>query len=647
VGTTTFDLSRLPWTLRGWHPNFWRAQVSMETGMALPSETRSLGCQIPCSVQRVLRDAGELPDWNVALQSRGCEWVENRHWSFETDLPAAWAATPGAKRLCFDGLDGTGVVLLNRREIGSFANAFRPHEFDVTALLQPGDNRLAVVFTEQPRYLGQVAFTSQIRDWKPRFNYVWDWTPRLVQIGIWDAVRLEVQEAACLRSLRVQATYDPASGTGNVHASARHDGAGLRLSVIDEGRIIASGDGDVLSGFSIEPWQPNLSGSQRLYTVRAEVIDAAGHTTDARQLRVGFKHVTWKPCRNAPAGALPWVCCINGTDTFLQGVNWTPIRPNFADVTEADYRLRLATYRDMGVNVLRVWGGACLEKEVFYTLCDEMGLLVWQEFPFSSSGLENWAPEDPAVIDEAVRIAETYVARRQHHASLLLWCGGNELQGGMDGSKSGVGIPIPADHPMSVALRAVVERVDPGRRFLEASSSGPRFGADPADFGKGLHHDVHGPWNEPAPGWWMDYWPKDDALFRSEAGMTGASPVDLLNYYAGELSVLPGNAENPLWRHVSHWWIQWKDYLATGGAADDLDAFVAWSQQLQAEHLAYAATQTKRRFPACGGFIVWMGHDSFPCPSNTAVLDFHGRTKPAAVSLRAVFRAATDELGER
>ncbi len=638
MATKHFYLETLEWTLCGWHPNFWKAQVAMETGMPLPPETKRLPCHVPCSVQRVLRDADILPDWNVALNSRDCEWVENRHWSFETVLPAEWSAEPGAKELCFDGLDGTGVILLNRQEIGSFANAFRPHRFDVTRLLVKGENQLAIVFTEQPRYLGQVHYTSQIRDWKPRFNYVWDWTPRLVQIGIWDAVRLEVEEAVCLQSLRFKADYDCVSKTGSVSVFARHSGHSLRVSVLDGKEVIVSGVGERLAGFLIAPWQPNLSGAQKLYTVRVEVLDENGQVADAREERTGFKQIEWKPCPGAPAGAYPWVCRVNGVDTFLQGVNWTPIRPNFADVTEADYRLRLDAYREMGVNVLRVWGGACLEREVFYQLCDEMGFLVWQEFPFSSSGLENWAPEDPEIITEAVRIAGTYISRRQHHACLLLWCGGNELQGGMDGSKSGVGIPIPPDHPMSVALRAVVEAMDPGRRFLEASSSGPRFGADPAEIGKGLHHDVHGPWNEPTPGWWMDYWPKDDALFRSEAGMTGASPVDVMKYYAGPLNPLPGDAGNPLWCHVAHWWIQWKDYLAAGGTEDDLEAFVAWSQKLQADYIGFAAKQTKQRFPGCGGFIVWMGHDSFPCPSNTAVLDFHGRMKPAALALREVFR---------
>ena len=136
-----------------------------------------------------------------------------------------------------------------------------------------------------------------------------------------------------------------------------------------------------------------------------------------------------------------------------------------------------------------------LEKECFYTLCDELGILVWQEFPLSSSGPENWPPEDPRAIAEMRDITAGYIARRQHHPALLLWCGGNELQGGLDGSKKGCGKPVDYTHPMIGMMREKVQRLDPTRRFLPTSSSGPRFTAEEENFGKGLHHDVHGPWN--------------------------------------------------------------------------------------------------------------------------------------------------------
>jgi len=366
---------------------------------------------------------------------------------------------------------------------------------------------------------------------------------------------------------------------------------------------------------------------------------------DSERRRVGFRRVEWRPCEGAPEGAEPWVCVVNGQPLFLQGANWVPPLPNFADVTSERYISLLHTYRKLGFNLLRVWGGAVLEREEFYSLCDELGILVWQEFPLSSSGLDNWPPEDEQAIKEMETIVASYVARRQHHPSLIIWCGGNELQDWLDGSKAGVGKPVDATHPMIGAMKRIVERMDPTRRFLPTSPSGPRSSAHPKEFGKGLHHDVHGPWNYMGGTWedWQRYWDHDDALFRSETGLPGASSVELIRLYGGKYAT-PISRRNPFWRHTGGWWVDEEAFKQAGGDLNDLEGYVKWSQQRQAEGLKYAAASCKRRFPRCGGFVIWMGHDCYPCPANTAVIDFHGNPKPAALALSEVFHTPPEAL---
>jgi beta-mannosidase len=301
-------------------------------------------------------------------------------------------------------------------------------------------------------------------------------------------------------------------------------------------------------------------------------------------------------------------------------------------VTEADYRKLLELYRDLGCNLLRVWGGASLETECFYDLCDELGLMVWQEFPLSSSGAENWPPEDERSIAEQTEIAESYIERRQHHASLIIWCGGNELFGER---------PVDLSHPLIARFARIVGRDDPTRRFLPASPSGPRFGASAADYGKGIHWDVHGPWKVEGPlrSWWVEYWRGDDSLFRSETGSPGASPADLIRRYAGEIDPMPATIDNALWAR-STWWIEWPVFVAEiGREPASLEEYVAWSQDRQAKALSIAVKACKHRFPRCGGILIWMGHDCFPCCANTAIIDFEGNAKPAALALREIWRA--------
>jgi len=668
------DLSRLNWTLAGWTPFMWCRQRSIEAGASLDAEVPGIPATVPGSVQSALRAEGILPDWNVGLDARLYEWVENRHWIFTARLPDDWLQDGAVVRLRALGLDYSGWVLVNGKQIASFTGSFVPHVFDLTPYVRERDNTLQIVFDCPPRWLGQIGYTSQMTEWKPRFNYFWDWTCRLVQLGIWDDLLLEVTDGEEITEVRCTATADPAGAGGilqvggtvsggkgrQVRIALERDGSMVRAEEVPVERFV---EGVTWENLPVELWWPNRQGPQGLYTLRCRLepegrpyaagdgsvgaprpVDGETSSLDEVSVHIGFKSVTWERCEGAPPEADPWICVVNGRPIFLQGVNWTPIRPNFADVTNHEYRRLLETYRDLGCNMLRIWGGAFLEKEILYDLCDKLGLLVWQEFPLSSSGLENWPPEDPSAIDEMAAIAESYVKRRRHHVSLTLWCGGNELTGLPDTS-AGAGArrthskPVDQSHPMIARLAQVVAEHDPTRRFLPTSPSGPSFDADEENFGKGLHWDIHGPWSVKGDvdSDWTRYWRNHDALFISEIGAPGASSAELIREYKGDLPEIPGTTANPLWRRTS-WWIEWPVFVEEYGREPaNLEEYVTWSQERQKRALSIAARASKERFPRCGGFLIWMGHDSFPCTANTSIIDFHGNPKPAALAIGEIY----------
>ena len=644
---TIHDLSALLWQMAGYTPHQWNFESAPGIGETLSADVAPVPAVVPGSVQMSLRNADVLPDWNVGLDSRACEWVENRHWVYEATIPAEWLPEGKRVRLACKGLDYSGWVRANGAEVGTFVGTHTPHEFDLSSFAGTGEVRLQVIFDCPPRWLGQFGYTSRMTDWKPRYNYTWDWTSRVVQIGFWDDISLVVSGEAELLDVRVRTSFDSGTGKGCVTVSATAPSDMLARVTLrgPEGEVAAESvpseslaKGLSLSDLPVAAWWPNGFGDQALYDLTVDLVDADDEVHDTVTKRVGFKSVEWRQCEGAPAGADPWICVVNGTPVFLAGVNWTPIRPNFADVPREEYESRLRTYRDMGCTIMRVWGGAFLEKSWFYDLCDEMGLLVWQEFPLSSSGIDNWPPEDKRSIDELEQIARSFIVRRQHHASLLMWCGGNELLGALDGGPVGSDKPVTMDHPLMQRFKAVVDELDPGRRFVETSASGPRGYGHEEDFGKGVHWDVHGPWKpEGTLADWGRYWANDDALFRSEVGSPGASPVDVIRDSKGNCDEVPGDYTNALWRRTS-WWIEWNMFIEDmGHAPKNLEEYVEWSQARQARTLGVAAKACRDRFPRCGGFIVWMGHDSFPCTANTAVLDFHGRMKPAARALAEVF----------
>ena len=633
------DLGRFAWTLSGWTPYLWQLNTSMETGEQQQPEIPRIPVVLPCSVQSALLGRGLIPDPYTGLQARQCEWVENRHWCFECDFVMEYA---GGHRyqLVLPGVDTAGWVLLDSETVGSFNGAHREHRLP----LPPREagtrqHHLRIIFDMPPRFAGQFGRTSQIPVTKPRFYYTWDWIPRLVQIGITRTPYLEDLDAPSFELRTVWTDWAAGSQSGTVFLQGNSP-TSAHLALF-EGETLLAGRtvtaAELSAGFRwenlpVKPWHPNLSGDQPLYRLTVSGAEAA-----ARELAVGFKQVRWLPCEGAAADADPWICEVNGKPLFLQGVNWTPIRAFYADIPEAEYRKRLEIYRDMGCNILRIWGGGFLEPDFFYRMCDEMGLMVWQEFPMSSSGIENAPPADPDSIAEMERIADHYLKRLSGHVSLLAWSGGNELQHNV----AGCAVPFTTAEPMLAMLERKVRQSDPVRRFMAASPSGPCAQGDERFYGTGKLWDVHGPWRWPgalADGW-FSHWERDDSLFRSEFGCPGASDVELIRRHAGTEPVFPCSTDIPLWRYPSCWWTEPAAFeQEKNRPPETLEEYVQWSRNRQAEALSHAVKCMKSRFPRCGGAILWMGHDSFPCASNTSVIDFEGNPKPAAQALTLLFR---------
>ncbi len=643
---TRISLTDKSWQLCGWRPYSWQIGRSMELGMTLRCDIAPMPAVIPGSVQVNLLAAGWLKDWNHGLNSLSVEWVENRHWEFFTRFEAGQLPAGGESvTLCAGCLDHSGWILVDEQKVATFCGALKRQRIDLGTALSDGNaHSIGIVFDCPPDEQGQIGFTSRSRHFKPRYNYSWDFCPRFVPIGIGDDLWLEFgQPAAELIRITPRLLADFSTGELSAVINARCDGQTARVRVLKDGvellnetRELTPGENALgLTLPSVEAWWPNGMGEHPLYDVSVSLVDGA----EIARRRVGFKHVAWETCEGAPADALPWICVVNGRRLFLQGVNWTPLRLDYLSVTADQYRQRLDLYRDMGCNVLRVWGGAFLEREVFYNFCDEAGLLVWQEFPLSSSGIDNYPPEDPAAIAELTVIARDYVRRRCHHASRLLWCGGNELQHA-EGRKDGVGIPVTLEHPCMAAFAEVVAAEDPDARCLPTSSSGPRFMAFESNYGKGQHHDVHGPWNLEKLDEWKRYWAGDDALLRSETGMPGAASLECIERYRGEESPWPPAHDNRYYMHACSWWLQWNKFShELEGMEPDagLKRYVELSQTLQAEALTVAATTCRDRFPRCGGILLWMGHDMFPCPSNTSIIDFDATPKLAYHAVKDVY----------
>ncbi|MEA4889943.1 MAG: glycoside hydrolase family 2 TIM barrel-domain containing protein [Clostridiaceae bacterium] len=639
------------WKLSGWLKNQWRNQ-SMELNMVQKPAISIIKAHVPGAVQLDLIKAGLLSDPNYGLKSMSNEWVEHREWFYDKAFYMPEQSLEAKAYLCFEGLDYHGEIYLNGIKLSEFKGMFIPLEIEITGVVKINQvNHLRVVFYSPPEVDGQFGYSSKITTIKSRFNYVWDWCPRMVPVGIWDNVYIRfiknIKITECFPSARI---VDISENNGlismslnlDVHVPGQYR---LHYSLSLNGMIKVEQDfyetlkpvsqwlKHQISVADIQLWYPNGYGEQHLYDINVE-ISKEGILCDDDQKRIGFRSIDFVCNKNAPQNALPYTLMVNDKRVFMSGVDWVPISPFYGGVIRDEYQRILTRFKEMNATILRVWGGAILEKHDFYDLCDELGLMVWQEFPQSSSGLDNTPSDDPQLLADLEQAASVFIKRRRHHACHVIWCGGNELMWENY-------TPINENHINIKMLKNLVEKMDHGKYFLPSSASGPSFGANEVDFGKHIHHDVHGPWNYMGDPDHYRFFNGDDSLLRSETGCPGSSRIETLEQYRESFPIWPPDETNPYWMHRGAWWIQLDQLSKLFGPwkndGSETCGYVKASRYLQAEALRYAAESTRRREPEASGFIVWMGNEPFPNNANTSIIEYDGTPKPAFYWLKSAF----------
>ena len=379
-------------------------------------------------------------------------------------------------------------------------------------------------------------------------------------------------------------------------------------------------------------WWPNTFGAQPLYTASLTVTDADG-ASDSRSRTVGFRHASLVGNPDAPDGALGYTGVVNGMRIPLLGWNWAPADTLYGSIDARTVEHLLGEAARSGARLIRVWGGGLIESEHFYDTCDRLGLLVWQEFSQSSSGMQSAPSTDPAFVALMRSEAERIVPTRAHHPSLLLWGGGNELDEG--------GVPLDdARSPVLGALHAVVAERDPDRSWLPTSPTGPEFHnrldrirANPLG-----QHDVHGPWEHQGLESHYTLANAGTSLAHTEFGVEGMTNLRSLEALIPPEDRWPADRTNPVYRHLGEWWNNADQVVQLfGGRPGSLSELNRASQLLQATGLQYSVEADRRRSPRCSMVIPWQLNESYPNAWCTSALDFRGDPKPAYHAVARAF----------
>jgi len=427
-----------------------------------------LPATVPGGVHTDILNLGRIPDPFIGDNEKEVMWVAEMDWEYRvTFLTDTEVRTEEKVFLVADGLDTITRVSLNGTVLGETNNQFRKWQWEVTMLLQDGENQLDVVFCGPSIYTAaqqvrrRVKGVSQAIDGAPHLRkapcqFGWDWGPMLPPIGIWQDIRLEGRSVAKLEDVHIRQFHSEGNVTVQAEIITENWEAGILM--IDMLIISPSGEQfktnaelsgrEALLEIQVENpklWWPNGFGEQNLYDVII-ILKGEDRILDRNEYSVGLRTIELRQDDDEFGKSFQFV--INGIPIFAKGSNWIPADSFLTRFSDERLEKLISDAAASHQNMLRVWGGGLYEEERFYDLCDRYGILVWQDFIFSCSIY----PLDEPDFHENVRIeAEENIKRLRHRASLALWCGNNEMEWGWESWGW-------QKHPMEEQLPALVER---------------------------------------------------------------------------------------------------------------------------------------------------------------------------------------------
>jgi beta-mannosidase len=636
-----FPLASASWHFRNaTKKDFWRTAV------------------VPGCVHRDLRRHGLIPDPFFGRNELDLQWIEETDWEYRAvfTLPGDFFAEEEIE-LVADGLDTVATVLLNGRPVARADNMFTGYRWWVKNLLQPGRNELRVRFgsamkyvrshrpEHQPREFNDPVGRSQVIRKQP-CQFGWDWGPRFVTAGVWRDIRLEGWTGNRLIDVKITQQH---RRDGSVTLSFEPELARPNPDVEISGKISLNGliVAEIKNRRSkIEKarlWWPNGQGAQPLYRVEFAAVDADGKLIGQWSRKIGLRTIVLDRHKDRAGETFQFV--VNGRPVFAKGANWIPAHSFVAGLGREDYARDLTAAADAHMNMIRVWGGGIYESEDFHDLCDELGLMVWQDFMFACSIY----PGDPAFLRSVRAEAAWQVRRLRHRASLALWCGNNEIAQLNSGSHGKINLQKPGRERR--AYEAVFHRILPETvgdldgitsywpssqwrsNFADSNSIGATH-ADGEKRGDTHFWDV---WHARQP---VKDYEKWRFRFCSEFGMQSYSSPETNATFSspGDRNVFGHGMENHQKNRFGNQIIL--DYISRlYRFPKNQDALIYLSQLNQAYCMQVGVEHYRRLMPHCMGALYWQLNDCWPVASWSSI-EFTGRWRALHHVARRFFAPA-------
>jgi beta-mannosidase len=605
--------------------------------------------QVPGDVHLDLLRNKLIPEPFYRDNEAKLQWIESASWEYRTTInvtPQTWKNRN--LELVFDGLDAYAEVFLNDSQVLTSNNMFRIWRVNAKPFLHVGVNQLRIVFPSPDKAAVQAAIADPWRlkthveektyVRKAAYEYGWDWGPTFVTSGVWRPVHLEAWDEARISNLHIRQldiTAGVAHLNGEVEVTAAGDATaevsiryshGSKPAGAKRNVALHAGVNQIDLPLEIdqpELWYPAGYGAQPLYTFVVEV-KTHGLVQDELSVSTGLRSVVLR--RDLDEWGRTFEFVVNGIPVFGKGANVIPFDSFPNRVTEENYRRILQSAKEANMNMVRLWGGGYYESEEFYKLCDELGIMVWQDFMFGNDwqpGLYSWKLNVAAEIEDQVK-------RLRDHPSIVIWCGNNETEEALLW-KDRQQLPADVRNQMwqdyvstfSGVIPAVVERLDPQRPYWPSSPSADYEETSPT-FQTGDSH-IWDVWHGRVP---FKTYEQHHARFVTEYGFQSfpemqtieafTQPEDRTSIFS---PVMLGHQKNDEGNSLIHEYLL-RDYPEP----KSFSSFLYVSQVLQAEGIKIGAEHYRRSRPETMGSIFWQLNDCWPVASWSSI-DYYGRWK--------------------
>ncbi|MBY0160659.1 glycoside hydrolase family 2 protein [Paenibacillus lautus] len=637
-----------------------------------------LTAQVPGCVHTDLFRSGKIPDPFYGTHEHDLQWIDKKDWEYETVFSISEELGAESRlELVFDGLDTYADVYVNGELTLTADNMFRRWRVDIKERIVSGDNRISVRFRspilEDLPKLERLGYTLPAANdqsvlggledkkvsvfaRKAPYHYGWDWGPRFVTSGIWRPCRIEAWSGARISDLYIrQDEISPESAQLTAIVTIESvEALDAELTLTSEGlhwdTEMSLNPGTQIIELPVSITNPKLwwsrgLGEPNLYTFHASLKQKESIVASA-SVRTGLRSV--KLIRDADETGTSFYFELNGIPVYAKGANHIPNDSFLPEVSDERYRHEISSAAEANMNMLRVWGGGIYEADIFYELCDEYGLMVWQDFMFACS----MYPGDKLFLANVQQEAEDNLTRLRNHPSIVLWCGNNEIDLAWAHYNENAGWgwkrqysaelreKIWADYeaifhkilPEAVARFAPVAEYWPSSPLVSLSRDENQH-ANPRRTSGDIHY--WGVWHNKEP---FDNYNVYVGRFMSEYGFQSFPEPKTVKTYADEESMtLESNIMLAHQKHGSGNQLI-KSYMDMYTKEPrDFESFLYMSQLQQAEAMKTAIEAHRSRKPYCMGTLYWQMNDCWPVASWSGI-DYFGRWKALHYLVKRSFR---------